>query len=198
MARANRIDLAVRRATSEDVPALLSLVEELREAGRASRSLLRGVSGLAERLADLVADDATEVLLAETGTDPVGMAILFESPVTSLTDLPTLRMDYAVVARRARRRGVGRALVAAAAAYAEDAGMEQLAVAVVPADREANRFYARLGFAPVVVRRVSPVAALRRKLAVPERRPTASDLARRRLLRRPGSHRPLPNAARTR
>ena len=36
---------------------------------------------------------------------------------------------------------------------------------VLPQLRETNRFYARLGFSPVVIRRSVPVSVLRRRLA---------------------------------
>lgn len=186
----------VRRAAPEDLPALMEIVAEIRaESGRSSRPFVRGTTALAERLADLIGGDDPAVLLAENDSDVVGMAILTSAPLSSLIDQPTMHMDYAMVARRARRQGVGRALTAAAAAHAEAAGMEQLAVSVVPADRESNRFYARLGFAPLVVRRVTAVAALRRKLATPERPILVDDLTRRRLLGRPGARRALPGVA---
>lgn len=186
----------VRLAAPEDVPALMEIVAEMRaETGRSSRQFVRETAALAERLSDLIDNGTAAVLVAENDSGMVGMAVLTRAPLSSLVELPTLHMDYAMVTRRARRQGVGRALAAAAAAHAEAAGMEQLAVSVVPADREANRFYARLGFAPVVVRRVTQVAALRRKLATPERQSLVDDLTRRRLLRRPGLHRTVPGAA---
>ena len=43
--------------------------------------------------------------------------------------------------------------------------MDSVVVAVGPTTRDANRFFARLGFAPQVIRRSAPVAALRRALA---------------------------------
>lgn len=164
--------------------------------GRSSRPFLRETVVLGERLHEILAAGTATILLAEGGDgDAAGMAVLTPSSLTSLTEFPVLRMDYAVVARRARRQGVGRALVAAAAAHAELVGAEHLSVAVVPSDRESNRFYARLGFAPVLVRRTTSVPALLRKLAAPERRAAVDDLTRRRLTRRPLQPRQLPGAA---
>ena len=55
-----------------------------------------------------------------------------------------------------------------------------------PTLREPNRFYARLGFSPVVVRRMAPVGVLRRRLA-DGGHPVAAleELTRRRLIARP-------------
>ena len=54
----------------------------------------------------------------------------------------------------------------AATAYAEEIGSEHVAVNVLPQVREANRFYAKIGFTPLVVRRVASVATLRRSLGL--------------------------------
>ena len=54
--------------------------------------------------------------------------------------------------------------MAAAAAYAEELGVDSVVVGVAPAGRDANRFFARLGFAPLVIRRIASVPALRRSL----------------------------------
>lgn len=187
----------VRRAAPTDLPALLGLLAELRmTSGRSSRPLLRESLGLGERLHALLSQEATTILLAESPDgDAVGMAVLTAAPLTALTDVPALRMDYAMVAGRGRRQGVGRALVAAAATHAEMIGADQLAVAVVPSDREGNRFYARLGFAPVLVRRTTSIPALIRKLGASDRRAAVDDLARRRLTRRPVGRRTISGAA---
>ena len=83
------------------------------------------------------------------------------------------------------RIGAGRALVAAAVGYADERGMDHVIVGVSTTGREANRFFARLGFAPLVVRRIAVVSALRRTLGltdlVAEGR---ADAVRRRSLRR--------------
>jgi GNAT superfamily N-acetyltransferase len=192
----SRPHAVVRRAIPGDLPALLDLIAELRAtSGRSARPFLRETLAFGERLGDLIKEQVGVVLVAESGTEAVGMAVLTPAPLTSLTDLPALRMDYVLVARRVRRRGVGRALVAAAAAHAEESGVDHLAVAVVPADRESNRFYARLGFAPVLLRRSTSVTALLRKLSSTDRRTVVDDLTRRRLSRRPPGRRSVPGAA---
>lgn len=181
-----RAGLRVRRAVVGDGPALQPLVAELRSGGgRASRPFLRETAAVEGQLGELIERPGLAVLVAEVADRAVGMAVLSVAPLSSLTDLPTLRVDYVVVTRDFRRQGVGRALLTAVAAYAEEHGMEQVAVATVPGDRETNRFFARLGFAPVLVRRVITTAGLVRTLAGPGRRPVVEDLTRRRLLRRP-------------
>ena len=94
-----------------------------------------------------------------------------------------MQIDYLHVRPAYHRRGAGRALVAAAAAFCEEIGAEHVVVNVFPQVREANRFYAKLGFSPLVVRtgRAS-VSTLRRTLAADsaEQGRRAGVLARRR------------------
>jgi GNAT superfamily N-acetyltransferase len=93
----------------------------------------------------------------------VGMTVL-SLETSGPTHDHSLMMSHFLVADGQRRQGVGRALVAAATAWADDLGVEGLGVSVFPSSREANRFYARLGFAPRAVVRVAPVQALKRRL----------------------------------
>jgi predicted GNAT family acetyltransferase len=107
------------------------------------------------------------------------MALLCVAPANALVDIPAVHMSHAVVGDRHKRRGAGRALVCAAAAYAEQRGIEQLVVSVHPGSRDANRFFARLGSPPLAVRRTAPVAAVRRRLGQAETRPVADHVVRR-------------------
>jgi N-acetylglutamate synthase-like GNAT family acetyltransferase len=92
------------------------------------------------------------------------MALFSVAPANALLDAPALHVSHAVVANRHKRRGAGKALLAAAAAFAEERGLEQVLVSVAPGSRDANRFFARLGFAPLAVRRVAATSVLRRRL----------------------------------
>ena len=111
------------------------------------------------------------------------MALLTVAPANALLDLPAVHMSHAVVADRHKRRGAGKALVCAAAAHAEAHGIDQIVVSVHPGSRDANRFFARLGFAPMAVRRVAPVAVVRRRLSQVEARPADDHVVRRRARR---------------
>lgn len=178
----HRPAVPVRLATLADLVSLVAIVDTIRfPADRVSRHL-PGVARPEERLTSLVVAPDGGVLVAEADGRTVGMAVLRTVPLTPLTDVPTIHVSYLVVVPDYRRRGVGRALVIAAARFAEGRGFEHLSVAALPSDREGNRFYARLGLAPVAVRRTTPVVALLRRVT-PERRSMVPEVARRRLVR---------------
>lgn len=64
-----------------------------------------------------------------------------------------------------RRRGVGRALMAAAVEFAEELGIGHIASAAIVGSREANRFLARLALTPQATFRIAPTPAVRAKLS---------------------------------
>lgn len=183
-----RTALCVRPATQADVPALLAFGEELRDAllpsppeiGRPRGTPAAARALLEQRYLEALADPSRHlVVVVNEADEPLGMALFTIASANALLDLPAVHMSHAVVADRHKRRGAGKALVAAAASYAEAHGLEQLVVSVHPGSRDANRFFARLGFAPLAVRRVAPVAVVRRRLAQVEARPSDHVVRRR-------------------
>jgi ribosomal protein S18 acetylase RimI-like enzyme len=189
-----RSALHVRPATVDDLPALLAFGDELRDGllpvtpdgpHRPRGTPAAGRALLEQRYLEALDDpDRHLVVVVDDANEPYGMALLTISTVNALLDLPAVHMSHAVVADRHKRRGAGKALVACAAAYAEAHGLDQIVVSVHPGSRDANRFFARLGFAPLAVRRVAPVSVVRRRLAQVETRPT--DHVVRRRVGRPG------------
>jgi GNAT superfamily N-acetyltransferase len=169
----------VRPATVVDLPALLGLAQELHDQplpateGKRGRSLPAiARETLESRFRDVLADPDRHLVVAVAEDDaPLGMALFSVGPTNPLLDLPALHVSHVVVGDGNRRRGAGKALVAAAAACADERGLDQVVVSINPGSREANRFFARLGFAPVVVRRVASVAMIRRRLGSASVRP---------------------------
>jgi GNAT superfamily N-acetyltransferase len=156
----------VRRAGESDVPALLELFDEMSATmGRRSPRPPQTARAQAEqRYRRALTSPEQQMLVAlEPDGTVVGMSLL-EVSNSTLEDTSTVLMVHTHVRRTARRHGAGRALVAAAAAWAEDRGAEMVSVNVYPQHRESQRFYVRLGFAPLVVRRVVPLQVLKRRL----------------------------------
>ena len=96
---------------------------------------------------------------------PAGYLVLADSTRSLLVDSPCVSIDMLYVTPELRRSGVAKALIGATSKYADRQGAEHVASAVPAQDRDANRFFARLGFAPETMRRVISVAALQRRLA---------------------------------
>ncbi|MFN8077432.1 MAG: GNAT family N-acetyltransferase [Kineosporiaceae bacterium] len=180
-----RHPVEVRPATAGDVDVLVGLWaqarQELVDMGR--HVPVVAADAVRARLLEALTDHHVDVLLARTEGEAVGFAVLRTASLNPLAPTPVVQVEQLFVSAEARRRGVGRALVAATASAADRAGVDQVVCNVVPGARATHRFWARLGFAPMVVRRGTSVAALRRRLVSEGRRPVLEDvLARRRTL----------------
>ncbi len=197
-----RATVSAREAVLADLPALLDLYDQLRAAGPR-----RSVPGLAdtgqsresviERLELIIADREQRLLVAEDLSGLAGMVLCSVGTTSTLSPTRAVVLSHLTVAAHARRGGVGRVLIAAATQWADDLSIDHVRVAVFAASREANRFFARLGFAPISVNRVAPVSGLRRILGaeVPAAEPDSGDVARRRRLRLGITTNPRPATA---
>jgi GNAT superfamily N-acetyltransferase len=160
--------VVVRSPRPDDTPAVLEMWDELRTGSGRGGPLAPPASEATLRrlLAEVAADDSYRAVVAELDDVVVGMACFIGRPMGPFVEAVVVQIDYLHVRPSFHRRGVGRALVAAATAYCDEVGAEHVVVNVFPQVREANRFYAKLGFSPMVVRRVASVPTLRRKLAL--------------------------------
>ncbi|MEO6020413.1 MAG: GNAT family N-acetyltransferase [Knoellia sp.] len=102
--------------------------------------------------------------VARIDSSPVGFVVTTENPF-GLQPEPEIAIELLFVEPAARRHGVARALLTAVASLAERSGSEVVVSNVPTQSREANRFFARLGFSSVLVRRVVGTSQLRRRLA---------------------------------
>ena len=175
-----RAHVTVRTASTDDLPALKDLWQELRDVSPRRPRPGHLADDPEVRLRAVIDDPACRVVVACLDEAPVGMAVLSRTWTSPLLDAMAVQVSLLVVSAAHRKHGVGRALVCAAVAYGEEIDAEEVVVSVLPTLREANRFYAQLGFSPQVMRRTAPVASLRRRLSsAADRRPT-TELARRR------------------
>jgi GNAT superfamily N-acetyltransferase len=181
----SRPPVEVRKACVDDLDDLLLLWTQARE--ELSRSF-RPIGALpAEqlrpRLRDVLVAGHPPVLVARYEGAPAGYALLRLAPVLAV-DEASLHVDFLYVVPSLRRHGVARALLLAVTAIAERNGADQVLAGALPTARDTHRFLARLGFSPLVTRRVTATAALRRRLSGEESRRGLEDLlSRRRSLR---------------
>lgn len=123
--------------------------------------------------------------IAHVDGTPAGYVVVADTTRSPLVAAPCVSISMLHVLPEYRRGGVATALLATTTRYAERVGAGHVASLVPAHDRETNRFFARIGFAPETVRRVTSVVNLQRRLAgeSPSRRPVAEVLQRRRDLR---------------
>lgn len=161
------VTVRTREATQDDVLAIGELWDELRRHGGRVGPFGPPASAVAirERLESLRHDQSHRVVVAEIDQTVVGLAVLSRMPLTPISDVETVQISFMHVRDDRRRRGVGRAIVSAAAEFAGEIAADYVSVGVFPAARESNRFFARLGFSPLVVRRAIATASLKKRLA---------------------------------
>jgi GNAT superfamily N-acetyltransferase len=174
--------VATRTARVSDLPAVLALVRQHRADAHAEDVLTghtrlnAAASGFRRLLEDrghrvvlAVLPDAVASAGGEDAEVAVGLAILGLDPLSLVLGNPQVTVDTFVVHREHRRRGTGAALLAAAAGYAEETGAAHVVAAVGGHEAERQRFFARMGFAPLTTRRIVPVESLIRSLAAWQR-----------------------------
>jgi GNAT superfamily N-acetyltransferase len=134
--------IAIRPASVEDVPTILSFIRQLAEYER----LLDRVVATEERLRETLFGPrpAAEVLLATDGARPVGFALFFQNYSTFLAQ-PGLYLEDLFVEPPARGRGVGKLLIQALARVAVERGCGRFEWAVLDWNDPAIGFYQRMG-----------------------------------------------------
>ena len=152
------LDILVRPAVDTDRAAILELGPRLAEGVAPWRdqaeALLAGRRWLEGSLAAATAGDG-EVLVA---ADEQGIAgVITIRPSIHFTGERDGYIGELVVAHRASRQGIGRALIAAADAWARDHGLRNLTLHTGAFNAGARAFYAALGFAEEEVRLTRPL-----------------------------------------
>jgi GNAT superfamily N-acetyltransferase len=109
-------------------------------------------------------DDTGRIIVAELDGSVVGCGFMRVGVASPLDEGRVVHLSHVQVAPGFARQGVGSALVEATLTWAEARGIGSVLTSVPATHREANRFLARLGMAPVAALRGGSVAALRARL----------------------------------
>jgi GNAT superfamily N-acetyltransferase len=177
-----RSRVVTRTARPGDLPAVLALVRQHRADAHAEDVLTGHIrlNAAASGFRRLLEDPGHRVVLAvlpgpnaaaggPSGELAVGLAVLGVDPLSRVLGNPQVTVDTFVVHRDHRRRGAGAVLLAAAAAYARETGADHVVAAVGGHEAERQRFFARMGFAPLSTRRIVALDSLARSLAAWQR-----------------------------
>ncbi|MBL8299463.1 MAG: GNAT family N-acetyltransferase [Rhodanobacteraceae bacterium] len=129
--------VAIRPACTADADALAALLDELGYPANAAQVGLR--------LARFT-DDAQAIALVACRSDSLCGLATAHAHYALNRDEPSVQLSLLVIAATARSSGVGRALVAAAEAWAEQHGARRLVVTTASHRDVAHAFYERLGY----------------------------------------------------
>lgn len=184
----SRANVRVRPAERRDVEGLVALTRSIdtsktsfttRKAGSPDPRLL------AARFGQILDEGERTLLVAcdDQGDAIIGLLVARLEEVGAIEVATALHVSHLLVSPKHRRRGVGRALLSAALLLADELGVERILATVSAGSREANRYLARLGFAPSVIDRVATTAVLRRALGVADEPERMAVLRRARLIR---------------
>lgn len=183
----SRINVRVRPVDLSDVPALVVLTQsvDISSGMFSGRPLLDSTAEhLAARLTEIIHDGSRTLLVAVDDMNRlVGLLVARQDEIGAIDLTPVLHVSHLLVLPRQRRRGVGRLLLTAAVHLADERGMDHIMATAGAGSREANRYLARLGFAPLVVRRIAATGVLRRSLGMAEVPERMAVLRRARLVR---------------
>ena len=156
----SRTPVTVRAAEPSDVASLRELWSGILRKG-----------GLDEQLADVAQVIATArerdgqcVAVAEIDGELAGAVHLQATTFTPLNLEPAVLAVSPHVFPQFRRKGVGSALMEAACRFAEQHGITHVQTAAAAESRDANRFMARLSFAPQATLRAATTSAVRARL----------------------------------
>jgi len=131
-----RLAWELRAARPDDAAALCGLLDEL--------GFPSPADVIAQRLA-MLNQRGESVLVASSGPELLGFVSVHVTPVLH-RPAPVGRLTALVVAGRARRQGIGRALVAAAERHLASAGCGLVELTSNVKLVEAHAFYERLGY----------------------------------------------------
>ena len=182
----SRPAVVVRKADA----ALIDTVCELWEESRSDEGAVQSDAGVRKTTVDSIRNALARpemiAFVAYSDGRPSGSFCLGVGSLNRVSGSSCVSSEQVYARKDDRGGGVGRSLMQAVATFADLQGATAVACMVPSNVRDAHRFYARLGFTPLTVRRVASTAALRRKLAgdqVGPRHALAQVLLRRRIAR---------------
>jgi GNAT superfamily N-acetyltransferase len=138
--------IAIRPATVDDVPLVLSFIRDLAEYERLSHECVATEDGLRRTL--FGARPYAECVIASLDAQPAGFALFFHNYSTFLAK-PGLYLEDLFVRPAARGHGVGERLLAYLARLALERGCGRLEWWVLDWNEPAIRFYRKLGAEPM-------------------------------------------------
>lgn len=183
----SRVCARIRPAEVADVDDLVALIATIDTGSGvfSGRPLEQDDGHVGGRLREIIGSGERHLLVAvdDQSAAIVGLLVAKVDEIGAIDVVTALHVTHLMVTPKYRRRGVGRALLAAAVHLADERGVDRVLATVASGSREANRYLARIGFAPLVMQRLASTATLRRSLGIADAHERVALLRRARLLR---------------
>ena len=160
--------MKVRLATPEDVPSLVALFQEL-DRMQADWRVFTPRPGFYDEVGvkyqeAMNTPDAVVLVAEDDESEVVGMAYGEAHAPSRFSDERAFEISGVVVRAGYRGRGVGHELVAEAARFADQRGIEWVELKTFAPNQGAMAFWEGLGFTPRVVQLTSPTDLLLERL----------------------------------
>ncbi len=150
--------MKVRQAVPQDLPAVVSMFQELDLMQRDWRVFTPRpgfYDEVAVKYREAMVSEDSLVVVAEENGDVVGMAYAEARVPSRFSDERALELSGVVVRAGHRGRGVGRAMVGEMARFAKDKGVDWIELKSFWPNETAMGFWRALGFTPRVVQLVA-------------------------------------------
>lgn len=157
----SRSPVTLREASPADAPRLVVLWSDVVRRAEPAEQL----ADVEAVIADAASRPDQRLVVAEHDGQVAGAVLLRAATVSPLNLEPIVQAVSPHVLPEFRRRGIGLALMEAAAVFAEEQGIGHVGTASLSNSRDANRFMARLGLGPQAVLRATTTPILRARLA---------------------------------
>ena len=155
-----RTQVSLRSASPDDAPVLAEVWSDvLRRSDHDQK-----IADLETIIARVTPLQDERIVVAEYDGDVAGAVHLRAATLTPINLEPVVQAISPHVLPAFRRRGVGRALMGAAVAFAEERSIPHIATAAMSGSRDANRFMARLALGPHAILRLAPTVMVQAKL----------------------------------
>jgi ribosomal protein S18 acetylase RimI-like enzyme len=149
----------IREYEKSDTPALIALIRELQASEVVLYERMKPAADMGQWYVDLLkkycAEDEGIILIAEENGRALGYAVVLTRSVEDGTK-DEVAYDYAyvidlVVAKKARRRGIGRMLLEDCERRARAAGRDDLRITVLARNEGAHALYRSFGFDDLLI-----------------------------------------------
>ena len=134
------------------------------------------VVDLEQMIASSCSSSGARIVVAEYDEQAAGALLMRVGAINPVNPEQAVHLVGPQVLPGVRRRGVARALMEAAVAFADEVGVAHLGAAAGAGAgaRDGNRFLARLAFAPQASYRLAPVAGVRGRLQAQRPHPSTT------------------------